>query len=407
MEESYNQSIGEWTNYRLGKNGKTYEKCEEKISSLGGKLFKDGIAHKSSDEQSELEPIVKAINNKIGKLHFYREKFKECSLAIILEHPIFSVYKKAIDYFDLVQSKSNVKFDSLIIVSCKKIFIYDYKSKIIFEQSITKEEYRCLSNIGVMIVNKLIPSINDCFISQSKQREIDCFENFKSVLSKSSKFSIEKNNGDLDLLNKVFNKTKPNENETVFPDFVFKKGLVEHFIVTSSKENRHGSSYKKYENKIKKQQKAYFEQKDNEFFNCSHQTNTFTCSSVNNVFEDYSYDDFISSFKKHFDDHYSSLIRSKLNDDFVIFLIDYQGGRLCVYENNSFDKFYNISDDRKILCYLKSKHPAINYVLFKSCDAFEIIDLSKIDDLIETSKDDLDVRGGRMINHSIKIYIDI
>ena len=99
LEDSYNKSIGEWTNYRLGKNGKTYERCNKIISEQGGQLFEYGIIHRVSDERTQMEPIINRLDNKFKKLKEYRSLFKECSLAIILEEPVPSVPFKAINYF--------------------------------------------------------------------------------------------------------------------------------------------------------------------------------------------------------------------------------------------------------------------------------------------------------------------
>ena len=49
----------------------------------------------------------------------------------------------------------------------------------------------------------------------------------------------------------------------------------------------------------------------------------------------------------------------------------------------------------------------VNYIIFNATDSYEIIDLSKIDLVITRAKENLDIRGGRQKNVSIKLYIDL
>ena len=162
LEDSYNKSIGEWTNYRLGKNGKTYERCEKIISQQGGHLFEFGITHRVSDEHTQMEPIKERMDKKYKKLKEYRSLFKECSLAIVLEEPVPPVLEKAIEYFCKKQEESEVKFDSLIIVTNREIVIYDYMTKTFSNRVYSNEERRCFDCIGVMVVNGIVSGPKDC-----------------------------------------------------------------------------------------------------------------------------------------------------------------------------------------------------------------------------------------------------
>lgn len=162
LEDSYNKSIGEWTNYRLGKNGKTYERCNKIISEQGGQLFEFGITHRVSDESTQMKPIINRLDNKFKKLKEYRSLFKECSLAIILEEPVPSVPSKAINYFCKKQEDSELKFDNLIIVTNQELIIFDYRTKMISKKIYSKEEKRCFDYIGVMVVNELVTEPKDC-----------------------------------------------------------------------------------------------------------------------------------------------------------------------------------------------------------------------------------------------------
>lgn len=407
LEDSYNKSIGEWTNYRMGKNGKSYDRCKSIIAEQGGKMDEFGIVHRMSDENTQFAPIAKAIDNKLSKLKTYRLSFKECCLAIILEEPIDSVPKKAVDYFEKKQSSADEKFDILIIISNRELMIYDYKTKLLSKRGISREEKRALDNIGIMIVNGLIPSIKDCFVSNTEQIELDCLEDVKKSIFGESHIKIVKCNCDIEQIKDIIVGTKHSAAKNDFPDFVFNRGLIEHFIVSSSKDNKKGSSYKVHEREAEKQKMNVFQHEELEFLNSEKQRNSVMAVKVDDVFEESSYQDFTYSFKKHFDDHYQSLIRSNLYNENVIFLIDQQGGRLGIYENGQFSRFYLLSEDKNLLWYLATKYPKVNYVFFKASDALEIIDLSSIETLYGSAKDNQDIRGGRMINSSLKLFIDL
>ena len=102
-----------------------------------------------------------------------------------------------------------------------------------------------------------------------------------------------------------------------------------------------------------------------------------------------------------------SLMNSDYLDQTVIFLIEQEDARLCIYENGRFKRFYLLSEDKELLTYLKDKYPALNYVIFNSTDSVEIIDLSKVDDLIKNAKKGLDIRSGRKRDLTLKYYWDL
>ena len=78
-----------------------------------------------------------------------------------------------------------------------------------------------------------------------------------------------------------------------------------------------------------------------------------------------------------------------------------------MYINNIFNRFYRLSEDRNILEYIKETLADVDYIIFIATDRYEVIDLSKIDALIQRAKAGLDIRGGRQKNVSLKLYIDM
>jgi hypothetical protein len=101
------------------------------------------------------------------------------------------------------------------------------------------------------------------------------------------------------------------------------------------------------------------------------------------------------------------LKKSKYVNEVVIFLIEQQGASLGVYINNIFNRFYRLSEDRSILEYIKETLTDVGYIIFIATDRYEVIDLSKIDVLIQRAKTGLDIRGERQKNVSLKLYIDM
>jgi len=163
LEKGYNISIGNWTNFRMGKKGKTFEKCKKIISNQGGELTDFGIIHKVSDERTQMVPIRECINNKISKIKEYNKKYKKCYLAIMLEEPVPTVPQLAIDYFVTAQNENINQYQKLIIFCNRMIMIYDYETNTVDKKEISSDNGRYLSYIGVLIVNKLVNSIYDCF----------------------------------------------------------------------------------------------------------------------------------------------------------------------------------------------------------------------------------------------------
>ena len=102
-----------------------------------------------------------------------------------------------------------------------------------------------------------------------------------------------------------------------------------------------------------------------------------------------------------------SLKKSEFIKWVVVFLIEQQGASLGGYVNNKFNRFYMLSEDRNILDYIKETLTDVDYIIFVDTDRYEVIDLSKIDVLIQGAKTGLDIRGGRQRNISLKSYIDI
>ena len=217
----------------------------------------------------------------------------------------------------------------------------------------------------------------------------------------------EFDNSDRSVMKYILISAKPNSDHNAFPDFFFDGGIIEHFEVTASNETPKGSRYKIDDAYYQRENDKHFKRLDKEFLESPHHPGTMRTETVEDTHECFSYESFIKSFKRNVEHHLDSLKKSKYANQIVVFLIEQQGASLGVYINNVFNRFYKLSEDRKILEYIKETLTDVDYIIFIATDRYEVIDLSKIDALIQRAKTGLDIRGGRQKNVSLKLYIDM
>ncbi|EGP4855130.1 hypothetical protein FNP20_000587 [Enterococcus faecium] len=177
---------------------------------------------------------------------------------------------------------------------------------------------------------------------------------------------------------------EPNPSSNKFPDFICRKGFLEHFAVTSSSEGKKGAIHKieksKFESKSRKIRK-----------NLSSKT-----QKVKNEFlyPEHSYKDLINSFKKNFVNHIKSLEKYDPEEKIGIFLIDYaDDGALSMAElslegvnglyagdlgRQEILDSYRLSRDKELLDWLYKFKDKIQYVIFLTNTNVEIIKIDNI-----------------------------
>ena len=72
-------------------------------------------------------------------------------------------------------------------------------------------------------------------------KEQECFDIVKSALTSQTNICYGMTLEEERELQSIWNLAKPNPNTSLFPDFIIENGFIEHFQVTSSKQNRHGA----------------------------------------------------------------------------------------------------------------------------------------------------------------------
>ena len=191
---------------------------------------------------------------------------------------------------------------------------------------------------------------------------------------------------------------QPNTKSSVFPDFMCNNGFIEHFRITSSKENKKGSVHIKKETFFKKKVESEAER-------IKVQWNQDIDDVKNNSthwafkFPEHSYKYLCESFKNNWENHIASLNSYKGNKDTSIFMIEYTDLALTMYENvfeewidglsngdirePEMVEFYRISRDKKLLKYIYEFRNTIKYVIFVYGKEFEAIKINNIPYLLK------------------------
>lgn len=219
------------------------------------------------------------------------------------------------------------------------------------------------------------------------EKEQRCLEIVKyDLLNNYPKNFFGLNYEEVENIKKIINETKSNENLNMFPDFVFNNGFIEHFQVTSSKENKKGSVHIKEINKFKNKieiEKAKLYTDDN--FHSKHWTMKYS---------EHNYENLVNSLKNNWNSHIESLHKYAGNKDISIFMIQYSDMALEMYENifgNWIDGMsngdlrepekldqYRLTRDKNLLNFIYNFKDELKYVIFVYKDQCEIIKLENI-----------------------------
>ena len=238
--------------------------------------------------------------------------------------------------------------------------------------------------------------------------EINCLEYVVNVWGKKKNKEIVFSNIENDsLLLKLLKEVKPNKNNTEFPDFISNDVIIEHFSITSSKENRKGSKFMVDQNINNTETQKYIEEWKKSCINEPFESNTICSEVIENTYDDLSYKNFINSLAKNLEHHIDSLKKFDLKNRKVVFLIEFQDALMGIYKQGTFCRFYALNKDKNALEILKNYIDFLDVVIFRANDRIEIIDMKKIDKLYENSNCETDIRGGRYREHNLMLKVDI
>lgn len=196
------------------------------------------------------------------------------------------------------------------------------------------------------------------------------------------------------------------EDDSCFPDFVFENGFIEHFQISGKKESSKGSEYNIGENAFRKEAEKFNDEFRENSLN-TEPSNKLLIDSIQKIDEEYSYDWYLKSFKKHWLKHIDSLNKYEGNKQIGIFLIEYNGAPLNIKYKGKIKEFYKIYNDKTIVDFISDYKDQIKYVVYIDNDSCQIIQISKIIDEIQLLTDGFEFGTGRMINVNSSIFIDL
>lgn len=237
-----------------------------------------------------------------------------------------------------------------------------------------------------------------------RKQELDCLQNSKKFISEN------------DSIYKYLILAKPNPNVSNFPDFIFDGGFIEHFQVTSAMETKKGDKQRIAELEFEKESEIFLEELKLEYENSKPCHGRLTTDVLEMVSPEYSYECFVKSFKRNFENHINSLEKYQGDKLIGIFLVEYSGARIKVMKGDRFLKFYKIEYDKDMLLYLQTFADKLKYVICFWGDtqgdkygdmSCEIVELSKIPKLLSKVPQDVVFEIGRMKRIKICSFLDL
>ena len=208
----------------------------------------------------------------------------------------------------------------------------------------------------------------------------------------------------------------PNDKPDEFPDFIFASGFIEHFQVTSAKETKKGDKHRISEFIFDKESQKEFEKKKQEFLYSKPFPGTFSSQALEMKSPEYSYDCFVESFKQNFEHHIRSLDKYDGDKTVGIFLIEHTGARITVVRNGSNAQIYKIEYDKELLSYINCFGDKLRYLIcfwgdtqgdLKGEMSCEIIEMSKIPELLKNVSQDVSFGVGRCRSLKLNVFLDI
>ena len=235
----------------------------------------------------------------------------------------------------------------------------------------------------------------------AKKSEQECLEIVKKAYCCASGGTrIVFDNSDRATFSKILFSAKETGNDETFPDFVCEGAIIEHFKVTSAKENRKGSAFNAKEAGEIRKHEALVN-------GSSLIPGSMRVMSSKYEYTLLSYRSFCDSVKRNVLNHLDSLKKFNLDGNLAVFMLEQADAALAIYENDVFSRFYRHSGDGLMLSWLKENASDVNYIIYVASDMIEIIDMSKLTEMIERSKPDLDIRGGRHVGIKSTFVLDI
>ena len=188
---------------------------------------------------------------------------------------------------------------------------------------------------------------------------------------------------------------KPNPQSSLFPDFIFDGGFIEHFEITAAKETKKGSELRRESKSFEQSCDEQFQKFKKENDNLPH--DTMMTQNFEMVFEENNYENFVKSFQKNWEHHIDSLNKYSGDKKCGIFLIENNGATFKQMKNGEYlGDLYRLSLDKRLLEYMLPFQNQIRCVIFKDAQNYEIIETERIRQLLKKIPRNLYFEAGRV-----------
>lgn len=236
-------------------------------------------------------------------------------------------------------------------------------------------------------------------------KEQECFDIVKSALKSQTNICYGMTFEEERKLQSIWNLAKPNPNTSLFPDFIFENGFIEHFQVTSSKQNRHGAKMEQESCSILRD----FESKTEQMMNSMDIEPCFNGDTVmvNEWHSMHSHDFYIQSLERSLSAHLQSMAQYSILVEKKIFMISYHDNAMRIsrklpdikhgllygdYFETSQREPYKLSRDKQALelIHQMTNNCNLKYIVFinddKMMEQKPIVEIFRVDNIPECLK---------------------
>lgn len=225
-------------------------------------------------------------------------------------------------------------------------------------------------------------------------KELKCLEIVRKGINSENCYALSLE--EFEQIKTYVSEATPNTESNEFPDFVFSEGFIEHFQISSSKENRRGATHIKNKSMFSRDFDRNIEKFKISIANAPNKAMRIDSSFV---FPDHSYDNLVSSLKYHWSNHFERLaLMPFYKNKCGIFLIEYtdealemledifryteQGLSLPIRVAQHFND-YKLSRDRELLRYIAQYKDEIQYVIYINSQEIEVMSTDKVEEIIK------------------------
>lgn len=239
-------------------------------------------------------------------------------------------------------------------------------------------------------------------MKKEETKEEKCIKKAKELIDKNPIWNclLEK---DKKILKKALTNAKRNSKTSVFPDFVFDGGFIEHFEVTASKENRKGSKLKRSEAEFERNKKS-----PEELIRTTvprFQSPFVSTYEQEMESPELSYENYKESFQKNWEKHIESYDKYSGEKEIGIFLIEFHDTGIITGENNI--RPYSLFLDRELLYYIFKFRDKISFVIFFHQDKIDTLCVLDIPEIICNIPKDIKWRTGTFNKKNLVVEINM